>query len=69
VNDVPLIVDQVFALADGALGIAPNQSLESAIVGYQNALNADPFVHSLFGQELLTLIEFEILSNLTGSAT
>jgi hypothetical protein len=68
VDDALLVLEQLVESVEVAQGGGPNPGLMSAISTDQNAINANPLVNSVFGQELLTLIEMEILYALSGMA-
>ena len=60
-----MVIDQVFVLADMALGIVPDPALATSIDAYKNAINANPVDHTLLGQEVINNTFIETLNLLT----
>ncbi|HEY7313353.1 MAG TPA: hypothetical protein VH643_28650 [Gemmataceae bacterium] len=57
-----MILNQVVSLADRVLGLVPDPALANSIAAYTNAINANPEVHTLLGQEVINFSFFEALN-------
>jgi hypothetical protein len=56
-----MTIDQVFMLADLALGTGPDSALVASMAAYQNALSANPLEDLLMGQAVIRVAQFEAL--------
>jgi hypothetical protein len=67
---ISLAFDEAYFIVDQILfAIAPNPGLHSAIATYQSLIQSNPMDSTLLGQELITLVELDILSHISGMAT
>jgi hypothetical protein len=62
-SEAYFVVDQIL------FGITPNSGLHSAIATYQSLIQSNPMDSTLLGEALILLVQLDIFSHLSGTAT